>query len=73
MDAIDELFDTPVEAPPKIKMMPRQLLGNCALNKHKFCRGFGWVNTDEFKTNSNAGNKLKVRCSCACHLDEFDK
>ncbi len=75
-DLFDEIFETPnLESPAPFvpKMMPLQLLYYCAMGKHRRCHGFGWVNTDEFKTNSNAGNKLHVRCSCTCHSDALEE
>jgi hypothetical protein len=72
MDALDELFDSPAPVAPTIKMMPRQLLYYCATGDHRRCHGFGWVNTDEYKTGTNAGTPLHVRCSCECHRDQYD-
>lgn len=65
MDSLDDIFDelAPV---PAIKLMPEGLLYYCAMGQHQRCHGYGWINPGTDKTNSNAGERLKVRCSCPC-------
>ena len=69
-DAIDELFYSPAPEPTSFKGMPTGLLYYCALGEHENCHGYGWVNTEEFKTRTNAGTKLHLRCSCECHEEK---
>ena len=73
VDALDDLFETPdLEFLPKVKLLPKSLLYFCAMGDHKRCGLYGWVNSTEGKSGSNAGNRIHARCSCACHRDEFD-
>jgi len=65
-DALDDAFGL-AEEEPKVKLLPLAMLWSCATGEHKDCRGFGWINSEEGKTYSNAGDKVHVRCSCTCH------
>ena len=73
MDALDDLFETPNVELPKVKLIPRALLWYCATLDHKRCGLYGLINSEEGKTGTNAGQQIRVRCSCPCHRDEFDE
>lgn len=69
MDALDDLFnDSSAPAPvPKKNDYHMHLFYFCLTKDHVRCRGYGWMNTEEGKTISNAGERVKARCSCPCH------